>query len=360
MARSKDIIFLLGAGASADAGIPVSAEMIEQLEKIVEKKDRLSLYNHVKSAIYFSAGLRGKYGRDVSYNIETLANTLYELERNEEHPLYPFIASWNSRFVSLAGVNFCHIRSFRREILEQLKSWVCPEDSTTARYYSGLATLQADLNYPLHIFSLNYDLSIEKLTSSDFRVETGFEGFGPQFPWDWRRFDSPESSNNPLPQIFLYKIHGSINWKRDPNTKQLFSVDQIQNVDADKMELIFGREFKMEAADPYLFFAYQFRNLSLETRLIVIIGYGFGDPHINKMLSQSITADRNRRVVVVQRCSAQDAPNKVGEIGRLLELSDDQRAQIIVLPDSAKSFLEMTDLSRVLQEQIPLLEDAPF
>jgi hypothetical protein len=194
----------------------------------------------------------------------------------------------------------------------------------------------------------------------DFKVETGFEGFGPEFPWDWRRFDSPESSNNPLPQIFLYKIHGSINWKRDSNTKQLFSVDQIQNVDAEKMELIFGREFKMEAADPYLFFAYQFRNLSLETRLIVIVGYGFGDPHINKMLSQSITADRNRRAVVVQRCDAKQIPDKSSEIGRLLDLSDDQLKQIIILPGSAKTFFETPDLSKVLQRQIPQLEDSPF
>ena len=116
----------------------------------------------------------------------------------------------------------------------------------------------------------------------------------------------------------------------------------------------------MEAADPYLFFAYQFRNLSLETRLIVIVGYGFGDPHINKMLSQSITADCNRRVVVVQRCDKEEIPVKSLEIGRLLELSDDQVKQIIIFPGTARNFLETPDLSKVLQEQIPQLEDAPF
>ncbi len=93
--RSKDIILLLGAGASAEAGIPVSGQMISYVENLLKTDAERGLYNHVKSAIHFSAGLKGIYGDAVPFNIETLVNTLYELERNEEHPLYPFIAAWN-------------------------------------------------------------------------------------------------------------------------------------------------------------------------------------------------------------------------------------------------------------------------
>jgi hypothetical protein len=186
------------------------------------------LYNHVKSAIHFSAGLKGHFRDDVLFNIETLVNTLYELERNEEHPLYPFIAAWNSRFVALAGPDFGAVRRFRQLILGALKKWMCPENSARSNYYKGLIPLQLEI------------------------------------------------SNNPPPQIVLYKLHGSLNQKRDSETKNLFSVDQIESVDDDKMEVIFGRDFKLEAADPYLFFAYAFRHFTLLTRLIVTIGYGFG------------------------------------------------------------------------------------
>lgn len=209
----------------------------------------------MKSAIHFSAGLKGTFGNAVPFNIETLVNTLYELERNEDHPLYPFIASWNSRFVALAGPNFKAVREFRGRILERLKNWMCPDDGSQASYYGGLVTLQRDLTHPLHIFSLNYDLCVEGLQGPSFRVEKGFEAHGPNYPWDWRRFD-PDPGNNPLPEVFLYKLHGSINWKRDQRTKVLYSVGQIQSVTADSMDVIFGREFKLEAADPYLFFAY--------------------------------------------------------------------------------------------------------
>src|SRR5262245_49108925 len=136
--RSKDIIFLLGAGASAEAGIPVSAEMIDRVEQALLKGSvDEGLYHHVKSAIHFSAGLKGRFGMAVPFNIETLVNTLYELERNEEHPLYPFIAAWSSRFVALAGANFDEVRRFRQKILAALKKWMCPEDSAKADYYKG-------------------------------------------------------------------------------------------------------------------------------------------------------------------------------------------------------------------------------
>jgi len=175
--RSKDIIFLLGAGASAEADIPVSRDMIDRIERSLRQGGtEEGLYHHIKSSIHFSAGLKGRFGAAVPFNMETLVNTLYELERNEEHPLYPFIAAWSSRFVALAGANFVEVRKFRLRILADLKQWMCPEDTARADYYRGLMTIQRDLNYPLHVFSLNYDLCVERLNSPEFRVETGFAG----------------------------------------------------------------------------------------------------------------------------------------------------------------------------------------
>jgi hypothetical protein len=363
MIGSKDIVFLLGAGASAEAGIPVSAEMIEHVQSFLKDKGKTDwarydlLYNHVKSAIHFSAGLQGQYGDDVPFNIETLVNTLLELERNEEHPLYPFIAAWNSRFVALAGHNFSQVRDFRRQILVALKRWMCPEDASKSYYYQGLISLQRDLTHPLHIFSLNYDVCIERLNQPAFRVETGFADYGPNHFWESERF---EDSNNLAPQIVLYKLHGSINWKRSPETKKLFSVEQIESVDADKMEVIFGRDFKLEAGDPYLFFLYKFRDFTFMTKLIVALGYGFSDGHINKMLTQSLRNNCERRLLVIQRCEGSDTAAKKMEILGRLELDETQEDQVFVHPGSAKQFLETPDLAKFLASHIPQGSDVPF
>ncbi len=364
--RSKDIILLLGAGASAEAGIPVSSQMIRSVEEKLSAGDEWrgfrQLYNHVKSAIYFSAGLRGQFGDSVAFNIETLVNTLYELEKNEEHPLYPFIASSKSRFVALAGEDFDAVRRFRKLILGALKKWMCVEHAAKANYYKGLCTLQQDLNYPLHIFSLNYDLCVERLnfSQSGFRVETGFADYGPENPWDFERFTDLELSSNPPPQVLLYKLHGSINWKRHPENKNLFAVDQIETVDEEEMEVIFGRNFKLEAADPYLFFAYEFRRFTLLARLIVAIGYGFGDVHINKMLTQSLRSDPERRLLVVQKCNQNGMIERQVEVASKLDLGRERIGQVLMERGSAREFLETSDLAKKLIDLIPATKDAGF
>jgi hypothetical protein len=358
--KSKDIIFLLGAGAGVEADIPASGMMIDRIETLLtdneEWKPFLPLYHHIKSAIHYAAGLKGRFKEDVAYNIETLVNTLYELERNEEHPLYPFIASWNSRLVALASGDFAKVREFRRLILKQLKKWVSPDDTSLSDYYKGLALLQQGLNFSLRIFSLNYDLCVERLHSHEFRVETGFGGVGPKFPWDWERFEDNDSGPPP-PQVYLYKLHGSINWKRDV-AKNLFCLEQTEGIQPEDMEVIFGRDFKLEAADPYLFYIYEFRKHSLLARLIVSVGYGFGDSHINKILSQALSDDGARRLLVVSNCTDDEAQKRKQDEVRVRLGTND--SQVIVLKGTAKGFLEKPELHKELLGLIPPPAGSPF
>lgn len=361
ISRNKDIIFLLGAGASAEAEIPPSGKMIDLIEDLLcnnpEWKMFTQLYHHIKSAIHFASGLKGLYGDAVPYNIETLVNTLYELERNEQHPLYPFIASWNSRLISLSGDNFKEVKVFRSLILRQLKKWVSPDDTSKSDYYKGFVGVQRDLNFPLRVFSLNYDLCVERLNTGEFRVETGFAGVGPRHSWDWERFEDVEAGPPP-PQVYLYKLHGSINWKRNPQTKELFSVEQTEGIETENMEIIFGRDFKLEAADPYLFYAYEFRRFTLGARLIVSLGYGFGDGHINKMLAQALKRQKECRLLVIARCDDdKGAQSRCSKIAEDLQVEIDQ---VVVHMGSAREYLEQSNLTERLLQMFPKEEGAPF
>ena len=156
---------------------------------------------------------------------------------------------------------------------------------------------------PLRVFSLNYDRCVERLHQSGFYVEAGFgENYGKKSVWDWERFENIDAGPNPPPQILLYKLHGSIDWKRDQSSRNLYRVEQVEKVDPNQMEIIFGRDFKLEAADPYLFYAYEFRRHCLQAKLIVTIGYSFQDDHINKMLAQALREETERKLLVVARC----------------------------------------------------------
>jgi hypothetical protein len=110
-------------------------------------------------------------------------------------------------------------------------------------------------------------------------------GFSDGRIWDWRNFEPGEV----VPNIYLYKLHGSIDWLRD-DKKNIEYSDEASKIKPDQLEIIFGTDYKLQYVDPFLFCAYQFRQWTLKAKLIIAIGYGFGDDHINGILGQALTA----------------------------------------------------------------------
>ena len=162
-----EIIVLLGAGASVDADLPDSRMMIDRIERLVlespDWKPYRELYYYIKSSIFFADGLRGDFGDDVSFNIERLANVLDELPQQDRHALYPFVGAWHPRLREVVGTDFEHVHGFRRAIVEILRDeWVALGETERADYYEGLLRFQQEYEFPLRVFSLNYDLCVGK------------------------------------------------------------------------------------------------------------------------------------------------------------------------------------------------------
>lgn len=296
--KRDEVIVLLGAGASVDAGIPHSAEMVRQIEKLIEKEwgQFKDLYNYVRSAIFYADGIRGTFDGNVSYNIERLVVALEELYRREDHPLYPFIGAWNPRLSQVAGMRFELVSEFKTKILEKLRTqWIEINDYNEASYFQGLARFQKQLNFPLHVFTLNYDLCVEK---AFYAVNNKWpeRGFGSERFWAHDNLLADETIESP--SMYLYKLHGSIDWIRDQQSGKLTYSDSTSKIPANEGELIFGTAYKLQYVDPFLFLVYQLRRLSLEAKLIVVVGYGFGDEHINGILKQALRGDPNKRIVV--------------------------------------------------------------
>ena len=335
MFRDDDIIFLLGAGCSVEAGIPSTTEMIADIEKKIRSEDSdwgkyKNIYNLTKASIFYSRGIRGIYNH--SLNIEEVVNILNELIKQDEIPLLPFIGTWNPKLTAIAGDNFNNIKKFRDMIVDQLKNWIDLESYNDSKYYKGFFNFQQSLEFPLRIFSLNYDLCLEETIKEKQLIERGFDP--DKRSWHWSRFDvNPNEA-----KIFLYKLHGSIDWKRDKNGNVLKEVHGNFN----KPELIFGTNYKLQYIDPYLFYTYEFRKWSLECKYIIVIGYGFNDEHINGILKQAVETNDKRTIVVVSKNNTQD------NILKALNLSN-QKSQIVV-PEgdlSAKQFLENLSIEKL-------------
>lgn len=294
-----EVLVLLGAGASVDAGIPHSNEMVSQIEAALEGdwKDYKELYNYVRSAIFYADGIRGTYAKDVAYNIERLVMSLDELARREEHPLYPFVGAWNPRLLQVAGSNFEHVTPFRTKILEKLRhEWIEIQNYGNASYFRGLINFQKELNYSLRVFTLNYDLCVERVYQAEYG-EFPERGFDKQ-----NRFWSHELLEDADPgdkNFYLYKLHGSIDWVADPGTGKLTFSDSTSKIKIDDGQIIFGLTYKLQYVDPFLFLVYQLRRLSLEAKLILVVGYGFADDHINGILRQALRGNPDKRLIAV-------------------------------------------------------------
>lgn len=348
--REKDIVLLLGAGCSKDAGIPTSGDMIEDLERMFdlpgEWKTYKALYNFLKSSILFADGLRGSFSPD-SLNIERLMNTINELVKKEEHPIYPFIGAWNSKIIELCGNDFDSLKKFKTLIMEKLKSWVTLGDYNEAGYYNKFGGLSQALTFPVSIFSLNYDLCLEKnVIGVDINVERGFDSNDRK--WKWQRFDRTDESNV---NIYLYKMHGSIDWARGDDGFLTY-YDEILRIE--EPDLIFGTNYKLQYIDPYLFFAYEFRRYCLGTRLIVTLGYGFGDEHINGMMRQALKSDTERVLLSVIYNPSKNETELMEEIVKRMGLKEGELSpgQIAVRNVTAKDFIlnemQPDDLGRFL------------
>jgi len=339
--QENKVLVLLGAGASYEAGVPTSSVMIDRLEGLL-KDDAAwtsyqSLYYFVKSAIYFADGIGGKFNNEVNYNIERLVNTLSELDKKVKHPLYPFIGNWNIKLTELGGDDFTKVRDLRQKVIKELQvDWVLLSDYSKSDYYRGLFDFAKDFQYPLRIFSLNYDLCIER----NRKGETIEKGFRDGRTWLWSNFEYPEGE---APNIFLYKMHGSIDWLRDEHKNLTFS-DEPSKIRTDQLGIIFGTDYKLQYTDPFLFFAYEFRRWTLDAKLIIAIGYGFGDEHINGILGQalgSVSNSNERKLLAVSTFENEDEKKAQVRLANTLGVPEEQ---VVITKMKAGNFIrsEMT------------------
>ena len=318
----KDVIFLLGAGCSYDATVPISKDMIEKLEHHLKKEHSVlyQLYKYVKHTMEYGNKIIDK---DQDFNIESLMITLHCLGNYKTNIFYPFVIGYTNDLREYAGDDFSRVSELINIIEEELPKWVTLDSYSSATYYKKFEDFQKDLTYGLRIFSLNYDLCLEE--NVDCKVETGFLN---DEPWDGNRFN--QSENDEETAIYLYKLHGSINWQRKDG------VLKISNRQGIKPDIIFGTDVKLQAIDPYLFYLYEFRKYALLSKIIVVVGYSFNDSHINDLIKQSLESDRSKKLLVVEPTT--NATDELCRIKNKLNIENVDE-KIIMENMGAKEFL---------------------
>ncbi|MDB2384464.1 SIR2 family protein [Endozoicomonas sp.] len=169
------------------------------------------------------------------------------------------------------------------------------------------------------IFTTNYDKCFEHAGNSGrFVVIDGFSHMLPQtfdasyFGYDIVQRDEHTDSPDYISNAFhLYKMHGSVDWDRNLESKEIVRRDSPNHP-----VLIYPRHTKYELAfeQPYLemMAAFQVAIRKPNTGLIVV-GFGFNDNHISEPILAAMRSNLNLKVVVCDPALAPEKAQKEGE-----------------------------------------------
>ncbi len=350
---TDDVVFLLGAGASCDADLPLANDMtkmlLQEVQSVPQERTNADALNYVVSALMAHRGRTGQ--SPLRYpDIETVVSSVELLAERDNVELTPFVQSWdsgvgigeasprdqerratqvystilsglegtfplNSRRLATelsafikAEVGASPGNTYRRLfnfLVRKLVDILTIDDTSRVAYLSPLVALG---NRPdgVSIATLNYDRTIEMAAQqAGVACSTGVE--------DW---DSTGHLDFADDAVRLYKLHGSIDWTR--GSKQFhdhfnYQTQQYAPMGMDQASLlttppqahgelpfvIFGRREKLRPEGPFLDLRGAFAARLSSARVLVVVGYSFGDEHVNALIARWLNANKERRLVVI-------------------------------------------------------------
>lgn len=313
--ETRNISFLVGSGCSLGTnGIPtmkkladdffeptpeVIKKMSKALKELLLKKDNIRVLKKHKIK-YLEEPFRN--------NLEVFLGTLYSLR---------FFLEQTKNEDGLKEID---------EVINQTKNFIlyqCLNEENKGKdddilgyyknFYRKLSLRDSNLPKP-NIFTTNYDLFSERaMDNLGITYTNGFSGF-------IERYFNPSIFNYALAEqmdissfkwnvidsfIYLFKIHGSVNWVEVEETNKLFKVQELQSVNFDflsnkKNLMIYPSPIKQNASlgSPYsdLFREFQ-KRITQNQSVLITMGYSFGDEHINNLIYQALTIPTFRLVI---------------------------------------------------------------
>jgi hypothetical protein len=329
--NAQHLGFLFGSGCSSyvidglECGIPTMAPLAKTF---INATGSISAAPHLDAAE--AAILKNTLGidlasKDYESNLERLLEVLHSLRFVLGH-------SSNAALVGSLPTVTSAIAKLTSYILYVCSNGAFAKDNDSVvniyqAFYRNLSYRGRNLPRPW-IFTTNYDLFNETaLDRLGMPYSNGFIGtverrFNPasfryslaeQLDISSRRWSSVDG------YLYLCKLHGSVNWVEAG--KSLFPLRELQVPPTDctsERVMIYPTPAKQNASFGYpysdLFREFQHRTVR-DQSVLFVIGYSFGDEHINNIIFQALTIPTFRLIAF---CS----PDAGGVVQRLRALND--------------------------------------
>jgi len=287
----KNIHFLFGAGVSSGS-IPTMKNFIAKIEEQLSANEAtLKIFQTLIS--------------NTDNNLESVLGVLYskreyqkgiKQEDSDTENLINIIEK-----TIFEGINVDIFDSSHEETIKQYET-----------FYHKITYRSKDFNR-VNIFTTNNDLFNERILDKlNINFNNGFGGgldkyFNPaRFSYTFsKKIEESIEKYEPLDNmIYLYKLHGSINWiEEDGNA--LFNIKEINiNKDyesGDKNVLIYPNPLKQgkSLTAPYSDIIREFqRKLLLQNSVLFVIGYSFSDEHLNNIIYQALSTNSSLSIII--------------------------------------------------------------
>lgn len=287
-----DAIYLLGAGASIDAGLPSSVRLTRNLIARLRATRPPGMspgqFSHMSSTL---DALVRVLGEDVDF--ELLASAIRDFANSDVASIVPFVETWKKGIDPSDSEAFFSLDvllgpSIRHELLTSAQ----PSDFG---YLEPLVRL-GSRPQGVTVATLNYDLGVEyQAERIGIPYDVGFDELnaGDQKIW---------LENG----VRLLKLHGSLGWTQasayvTPGYLAEFPfVESLDPSTDDEQPVIkFGRGNKMSATPLYLQLYVTFLNELAKHDRLVVVGYAFRDTHINQAIKDWVGKSPDRRVHII-------------------------------------------------------------
>ncbi len=327
-------LFLLGAGASVEAGIPATFDATKEIVARIGKAPRharlAQALNFVCGALlaYDSAEGASPY---VGLDVERVIAAVELLAERRTLEVSPFVSAWHPAvdiwdrqqspgffdstlqkaiiegrgrkpqalieqlIDARTGVGSGQTYSeLQRQMIDELRGIV--GDPRNLDYLRPLADA-ARARAGIWVATLNYDLAVERACQTyGASVYTGIEDWIANRSWNWET----------TVDLKLLKLHGSIDWRWDraedePGQMPVPTVVRTEEPESDSRSpvILFGQRGKLREEGPFLSLLAEFELALAEANRLIVIGYSFRDPHINTVIRRWTRGDLARTIVVV-------------------------------------------------------------
>lgn len=303
-ARKPIISFLAGAGLSMSADLPSSVGIADKFKEALSAKTPLveDVPNELLAEVlrFINGGIRFQRGilnqdPDQQLNIEEIANAALRLKGRMSNPITAYVSGWHSRLTELESRHPKLLETFTDAIYDQLGKWLSTPELGKIDYLARVWEF-VGAGYDVNFFTLNYDLLLEAaLNSRDVKFTNGMDPARAE--WSPELFEDDKC-------LRLFKLHGSLDWV-DHELYGICSLEFPRHGKAEEFEgdqrplIIFGTDQKLTSKEPFLSLLYHFSSEIKRSDIVVIIGYSFGDSHLNDILLQRLKENLRLKVLIV-------------------------------------------------------------